>query len=58
MIKAVIADNETSGIEAIETLLTDLWPELVICGRAASGPEALYIIKKHKPQLAFLEVME
>ena len=36
MIKAVIADNETSGIEAIETLLTDLWPELVICGRAAS----------------------
>lgn len=56
MIKAVIADTERSGIEAIETMLSDLWPELVICGKAASGPEALHMIDKHRPQLAFLEV--
>ncbi|MFZ1986713.1 MAG: LytTR family DNA-binding domain-containing protein [Desulfatitalea sp.] len=55
MIKAIIADEE-EAIGQIEPLLADLWPDLVVCGRARSGPEALRLIEKHKPQLAILEV--
>lgn len=55
MIKAIIAD-EQQAIGQIEDLLTDLWPELVICGRGATGPEALALVKKHKPHLAIMEV--
>jgi DNA-binding LytR/AlgR family response regulator len=55
MIKAIIADEQRS-IGKIESLLADLWPDLVVCGRAGTGPEALRLIEKHKPQLAILEV--
>lgn len=55
MIKAIIADQERA-IGQIESLLADLWPDLVVCGRAGTGPEALRLIEKHKPQLAILEV--
>ena len=54
-IKAIIAD-ERQAIEQIEDLLADLWPELVVCGRGSTGPEALALIKKHKPHLAIMEV--
>jgi DNA-binding LytR/AlgR family response regulator len=55
MIKAIIADEE-QAIGQIESLLADLWPELEVCGRAETGPEALRLIEKHEPQLAILEV--
>lgn len=55
MIKAIIADQERA-IGKIESLLADLWPHLVVCGRAGTGPEVLRLIEKHKPQLAILEV--
>jgi DNA-binding LytR/AlgR family response regulator len=55
MIKAIIADEERA-VGKIESLLADLWPDLVVCGRAGTGPEALSLIEKHKPQLAILEV--
>jgi DNA-binding LytR/AlgR family response regulator len=55
-IKAIIADDNESFIAHLETLLSDVWPSLVICDRAKSGPEALELIQKHKPHLAFLEV--
>jgi DNA-binding LytR/AlgR family response regulator len=54
-IKAIIAD-ERQAIGQMEDLLAELWPELVICGRGESGPEALQLIQKRKPDLAFLEV--
>lgn len=56
MIKAIIADDEKRAIEQLEHLLADLWPELVVCARAPSGAEALRLIKKHKPRIAFMEV--
>jgi DNA-binding LytR/AlgR family response regulator len=56
MIKAIIADSEEDAIGQMETLLADLWPELQVCGKAQSGPEALHLIECHKPQLAFMEV--
>lgn len=55
MIKAIIAD-EQQAIGQIENLLADLWPELVICGRGETGPEALELVQKHKPHLAIMEV--
>ncbi len=55
-IKAIIADNEEHLIRHMESLLSGLWPELVICGRAGSGQEASQLIEKHNPHLAFLDV--
>jgi DNA-binding LytR/AlgR family response regulator len=55
-IKAIIADDNESFIAQLEAMLSDIWPTLVICDRAKSGPEALESIRKHKPHLAFLEV--
>lgn len=54
-IKAIIAD-EQQAIGQIENLLADLWPELVICGRGTTGPEALALVKTHRPHLAIMEV--
>ena len=56
MIKAIIADDEENAVGQMESMLSDLWPDLVVCGRATSGPEALELIETHKPQLAFMEV--
>jgi DNA-binding LytR/AlgR family response regulator len=56
MIKAIIADKEKDAIERTELMLAKLWPDLFVCARATSGPEALDLIEKHKPQLAILEV--
>jgi DNA-binding LytR/AlgR family response regulator len=55
-IKAIIADSETHCVAHLESMLINLWPELIICGRAASGPEAVQLIEKQNPHLAFLEV--
>ena len=55
MIKAIIAD-EQQAIGRIETMLADVWPELVVCGRGTTGPEALALVNKHKPHLAIMEV--
>lgn len=54
--KAIIADTEAHVVRHVESLLSDLWPELVICGRASSGQEASQLIEKHNPHLAFLDV--
>ena len=56
MIKAILADNEKDAMERTELMLAKLWPDLVVCARATSGPEALGLIEKHQPQLAILEV--
>ncbi len=56
MIKAIIADKEADAMAQMESLLAELWPDLVVCGRAANGLEALHLIEKHTPQLAILEV--
>jgi DNA-binding LytR/AlgR family response regulator len=55
-IRAIIADSKDSFITDLEALLSDVWPDLVICGKAGSGEEALELIARHKPHLAFLEV--
>lgn len=55
-IKAIIADCDESTIRELESLLAREWSDLVVCGRATTGPEALELVEKHRPHLAFLEV--
>jgi DNA-binding LytR/AlgR family response regulator len=56
MITAIIADDDPSSVKRMEFLLSELWPDLQVCGKAESGPEALKLIDALAPQLAFLEV--
>jgi two-component SAPR family response regulator len=53
-IKAIIADDDESFSSHMEDLLSDIWPDLVVCARAKTGPEALELIHRHKPHLAFI----
>ena len=36
--------------------LSSLWPELIICGEAENGPDALKLIEKNRPDVAFLDI--
>lgn len=55
-IKAVIADDERPLRDHLRSLLRKAWPELVLCGEAKDGEEALDLIKRHRPHVAFLDI--
>jgi DNA-binding LytR/AlgR family response regulator len=55
-VKAVIADDEAPLRQFLVERLAEVWPELVICGQAKNGQEALDLIERHKPQIAFLDI--
>jgi DNA-binding LytR/AlgR family response regulator len=55
-VKAVIADDEKELRGYLLKKLNKLWPELVICGQAENGPEALELIQMHGPDIAFLDI--
>jgi len=54
--KAIIADDEKELRTYLRTLLSETWPDLVICGEAANGREALALVESGNPQLAFLDI--
>ncbi len=54
--KAVIADDEEQLRIYLKSKLVKLWPELIICGEAENGLEAIEIIQEHKPHIAFLDI--
>ncbi len=54
--KAIIADDEEPLRAYLKSLLTDVWPDLIICGEAKNGREALELVEKHKPHIAFLDI--
>ena len=54
--KAIIADDEAPLRSYLKSLLVEAWPELIICGEAENGQEALELIEKHRPQIAFLDI--
>jgi DNA-binding LytR/AlgR family response regulator len=56
MFKAIIADNDVNSVRTIKSLLAELWPDLLFCGEAKSGTQALELAKTYTPHLAFLEV--
>lgn len=53
---AIIADDEENLRIGIGLLLERLWPELKILGQAQNGIEALSLINKKKPDIAFLDI--
>ncbi len=54
--KAIIADDEKELRAYLRNLLSEIWPELVICGEAKNGKEALQLVEANKPQVAFLDI--
>lgn len=55
-IRAIIADDEEQLRSYLKSGLSAVWPELVICGEAGNGKEALKLIEKHRPDIAFLDI--
>ena len=55
-IKAIIADDEDQLRSYLKSRLSDVWPELIICGEAGNGQEALELIEKYRPHIAFLDI--
>jgi DNA-binding LytR/AlgR family response regulator len=54
--KAIIADDEKELRTYLRSILSEVWPELVICGEAQNGREALVLVESMKPQIAFLDI--
>jgi DNA-binding LytR/AlgR family response regulator len=54
--KAIIADDEKELRVYLKSLLSETWPELIICGEAKNGKEALALIESERPQIAFLDI--
>lgn len=55
-IKAIIADDEGQLRSYLKSRLSDVWPELIICGEARNGQEAIELIEKYRPHIAFLDI--
>jgi DNA-binding LytR/AlgR family response regulator len=55
-IRAIIADDEAPLREYLRVLLQKIWPELVICAEAENGLQAMEMIEKEKPDIAFLDI--
>ena len=53
---AIIADDEAPLREHMQRLLAKLWPDLNICGLAENGQQALDLIDKCQPDIAFLDI--
>ncbi len=53
---AIIAEDETALAQALRAALVKAWPELKIVGIAANGLEALALIEREAPQIAFLDI--
>ena len=54
--KAIIADDEKELRTYLKSLLAADWPDLVICGEAENGKEALELVEAERPQVVFLDI--
>ncbi len=55
-IKAIIADDEKELRTYLKAQLADVWNDLIICGEAKNGPEALNLVDTYQPDIAFLDI--
>ena len=55
-ITAVIAEDEKELRNHLRSQLVEIWPELQVVGEARNGKEALELIERHKPHIAFLDI--
>ena len=56
MLKAVIIEDEIHSLEALKLLIQDFCPELKIAATASSVETGIEELKKHKPDLVFLDI--
>lgn len=56
MIKAVIIDDQQNCIDDLSLLLKTHCPDVSVIASALSGKEGISTLKKHKPQVVFLDV--
>jgi DNA-binding LytR/AlgR family response regulator len=56
IVKAIIADDEKELRVYLRSLLSQIWPELVICGEAGNGKEALELVDSERPHVTFLDI--
>jgi DNA-binding LytR/AlgR family response regulator len=54
--KAIIADDEKELRSYLKSILSEIWPELMICGEAKNGKEALELVESKQPHIAFLDI--
>ncbi len=54
--KAVVADDEKELRTYLKSILAEVWPELIICGEAKNGKEALELVESKRPHIAFLDI--
>jgi DNA-binding LytR/AlgR family response regulator len=55
-VKAIIADDEAHLNQFLKSKLAEAWPELAVCGEAKNGQEAMDLIERYRPQIAFLDI--
>jgi len=55
-VKAVIAEDEANLAEELRETLAAMWPELMICGVASDGLQALQQLEQHEPNVLFLDI--
>jgi DNA-binding LytR/AlgR family response regulator len=54
--KAIIADDEKELRTYLMSMLSEVWPELTICGEAKNGKEALQLVESLHPDVSFLDI--
>jgi DNA-binding LytR/AlgR family response regulator len=53
---AIIADDERMMRDQLKARLAEVWPELEILDEAKNGIEAIELVTKHQPDIAFLDI--
>ncbi|MEM7371962.1 MAG: LytTR family DNA-binding domain-containing protein [Bacteroidota bacterium] len=56
-LRAIIVEDEPSGLENLRWKLTSNCPEIEIVAECPSGAEAIKAIKRHLPDILFLDIM-
>lgn len=55
-LRAIIVDDEADARNTLQKLLERFCPQATVCQACKNLPDAVQAIKKHKPQLVFLDV--
>lgn len=54
--RAIIADDEKELRIYLRSLLSQVWPDLEICGEAANGEEVIELVESEHPHISFLDI--
>lgn len=55
-VRAIIAEDEPLLAEHLKGLLARVWPGLEVAGLARNGEEALAMLERERPEVAFLDI--